>query len=74
MAMISAFLILNLDMLIILRCAPGQSWLSPVERVMSVLQIGLQNTALARDKMPEEMEGNLNFKLIDKVFSISFNI
>jgi hypothetical protein len=39
---------LNLDMIIMARCAPGQSWMNPAERVMSMLNLGLQNCAQER--------------------------
>ena len=55
-ASICLFLELNLDMLILCRCAPGQSWLNPAERVMSILNLGLQNCALEREKGDEHME------------------
>ena len=38
---------LNLDMVILARCAPGNSWVNPAER-MSILNLGLQNCALER--------------------------
>ena len=47
-ASICLFLELNLEMMIIARCAPGHSWTNPAERVMSILNIGLQNCALER--------------------------
>jgi len=47
-SLICVFKELNLDMLIAARCAPGHSWTNPAERVMSLLNIGLQNCALER--------------------------
>lgn len=35
-------------MLIHVRCAPGHSWTNPAERIMSILNIGLQNVSLER--------------------------
>lgn len=32
------------------RCASCQSWINPSERVMSILNIGLHNCALSREK------------------------
>ncbi|XP_053407150.1 uncharacterized protein LOC123547869 isoform X1 [Mercenaria mercenaria] len=46
----------DLDMLIAVRCAPGQSYVNPAERVMSVLNFGLQNVATERQQMDEEFE------------------
>lgn len=56
LSLIAVFKILRLDMLIAARTAPGQSWLNPVERVMSLLNIGLQNCATERAACTEEFE------------------
>ena len=37
---------LDLDLFIGARCAPGQSWVNHAERVMSILNIGLQNFSI----------------------------
>ena len=42
--------------MVVMRTAPTQSWANPVERVMSVLNLGLQGVALAREVMDEEYE------------------
>lgn len=47
-ASICIFRELNLDMLILGRCAPGHSYINPAERVMSILNLGVQNVALER--------------------------
>ena len=47
---------LDLDMYIAARCAPGHSWTNPAERVMSLLNIGLQNCALSRQECAEDIE------------------
>ena len=47
---------LNLDLLVAARCAPGQRWTNPAERVMSILNIGLQNCALERAAGDETIE------------------
>ena len=49
----------NFDMLMHLRCAPGQSWINPAERVMSILNLGLQNVSLQREKGSERVEAVL---------------
>lgn len=51
---------LDLDLYVAARCAPGQSWINPAERVMSILNIGLQNCALSREKWSTELEKTLN--------------
>ncbi|XP_052798704.1 uncharacterized protein LOC128230468 isoform X1 [Mya arenaria] len=47
-ASICLFKELDLDLMVLARCAPGNSWVNPAERVMSILNIGLQNCALER--------------------------
>lgn len=58
-ASICIFYELDLDMMILARCAPGHSWINPAERIMSVLNIALQNCALERGKGDEETEMKL---------------
>lgn len=55
-SLITLFLKLDLDFLCAGRTAPYHSWKNPVERVMSVLNLGLQCIALARAEMPTEYE------------------
>lgn len=47
---------MNLDMLIHVRCAPGHSWTNPAERIMSILNIDLQNVSLERKEAGREIE------------------
>lgn len=54
---IATFMVLNLDMLVATRCAPGQSWTNTAERVMPLLNIALQNVATEREKCSDEVEG-----------------
>ena len=49
----------NFDMVIHLRCAPGQSWINPAERIMSILNLGLQNVSLERKQGEEAIETKL---------------
>ena len=56
LALIALFRKLDLDYLCAARTAPYHSYRNPVERMMSILNLGLQAVALAREKMPEEME------------------
>ena len=49
---------LNLDLLVHARCAPGHSYTNPAERVMCVLNLGLQNCSLERVQGDEESESN----------------
>ena len=51
LGLLSLFLELDLDTMVVMRTAPTQSWGNPVERVMSVLNLGLQGVALARDEL-----------------------
>lgn len=55
-ATICLFKELNFDMIILGRCAPGHSYINPAERIMSILNIGLQNVALAREASTDENE------------------
>jgi hypothetical protein len=56
LGLLALFLELDLDTMVVMRTAPTQSWSNPVERVMSVLNLGLQGVALAREEMVEEYE------------------
>lgn len=55
-SLICLFLSLNLDMLVAARTAPQNSYRNPVERIMSVLNLGLQSIGLMRLEMSEEFE------------------
>ena len=45
-----------MNTMVVMRTAPTQSWANPVERVMSVLNIGLQGVALAREEMVKDYD------------------
>ena len=45
-ASICVFKELGLDMYILARCDPGHSWINPAERIMLILNLGLQNVSL----------------------------
>lgn len=47
---------LNLDCLVACRTAPNHSWKNPVERIMSILNLGLQCVGLMRAKMSDDFE------------------
>ena len=55
-AAICIFKELDLDFYVAAPCAPGHSWTNPAERVMPVMNIGLQNVALSREKMADDKE------------------
>ena len=61
-SLLCLFLRLNLDMLIAVRTAPGNSWTNLAERVMPVLNLALQNVALERSRMSPQMESLLKSK------------
>ena len=65
-SLLCIFIERNLDMLIAVRTCPYQSWQNIAERVMSTLNLGLQNVALCRKEMPEEFE-----KLISNKFTLA---
>ena len=56
LALIALYRKLDLDYLCAVRTAPYHSYRNPVERIMSILNLGLQAVALAQKKMPDEME------------------
>ena len=56
LSLIALFLNLNLDFLVACRTAPNHSWKNPVERIMSLLNIGLQCVGLMRAQMSVEFE------------------
>lgn len=49
-SMISLFLSHDLDCLILARNAPGHSWRNPAERIMSLLNLGLQTVGVMRQE------------------------
>ncbi len=55
-ASISIFKELNLDMYILARCASGHSWINPAERIMSLLNLALQNVSLEHQQSSEATE------------------
>ena len=58
-ALLLLFRKLNLDYLVAARTCPMQSWKNPVERCMSLLNIGLQSIGLMRAEMSPEDEARL---------------
>ncbi|XP_019860109.1 PREDICTED: uncharacterized protein LOC109588370 [Amphimedon queenslandica] len=56
LSLICLFIKLDLDYLCACRTAPYHSWRNPVERIMSILNLGLQCVGLAREQMTEEFE------------------
>ena len=58
-SLISLFSQLDFDMPVALRSCPTQSWVSPAERVMSILCLALQNCALERTKMADTFEAKI---------------
>ena len=59
LSLISVFLSLDLDYLCAVRTAPAQSWKNPVERIMSILNLGLQSVGLMREQGSEQAEQSL---------------
>ncbi|PKK57493.1 hypothetical protein RhiirC2_825681, partial [Rhizophagus irregularis] len=60
LSLIAMFIALDLDYLVAVRTPPGHSWKNPVERIMSILNLGMQCVGLMRQKMSEEMEKLIN--------------
>ena len=60
LAWVALFRKLNLDMLVAVRTAPGQSFINPVERIMSLLNVALYGMALKRTRMEDSYEGAIS--------------
>ena len=56
LSLICLFKKMDLDYLCAMRTAPYQSYRNPVERIMAIVNLGLQAIAIARAEMPKEME------------------
>jgi hypothetical protein len=56
LTLIAMFVMLDLDYLVAIRTPPGHSWKNPVERIMSILNLGMQCVGLMRQEMNAEME------------------
>ena len=56
MALLAFFIYMGLDTMVVGRTAPQQSWGNEAERVMSVLNLGLQGCALSRTLMDAAFE------------------
>ena len=56
MALISLFLAMDKDMVLAVRTPLYHSWKDPAERIMSILNLGLQGIGLVRNEMKEEIE------------------
>ena len=55
-SLIALYLHHDLDYICVARTAPCHSWRNPVERVMSLLNLGLQCVGLMRREMPAQYE------------------
>ena len=60
LSLIALFLQLDLDVLIAARTAPCHSWANPVERVMSIVNLGLQCVGMMRQKQSVGFEANIS--------------
>ena len=56
LSLIALFLNLNLDLLVVGRTAPHHSWRNPVERIMSVINLGLQCVGMMRKEGSTDFE------------------
>lgn len=56
---ICAFRWLNLDFLVAVQTAPNNSWINPCERLMSILNLGLQCVSTTREKASDSIEATL---------------
>lgn len=46
----------DLDMLVLARTPPGNSWKNPAERIMSLLNLGLQSVGVMRTRAEDDQE------------------
>lgn len=69
-SLICLFVALDLDMLVAVRTAPQMSWINLAERIMSQLNLALQNVALAREEMPEQFEKRM--KTLSSINQVCF--
>jgi hypothetical protein len=58
-ARLAYFILSRCDTLIVGRTTPTKSWTNPGERVMSVLNLAMQNCALGRELMDEDFEKHM---------------
>ena len=56
LGLIALYLKLDQDLLCTAITAPCHSWRNPAERVMAIVNLGLQCVGQMREKMPEEFE------------------
>jgi hypothetical protein len=57
LGLLALFLDLDLDtIMVVMRTTPTHSWANPLERVMSVFNLGLQGAVLARCEMETDYE------------------
>ena len=73
LSLICLFLKQDLDYLCAGRTAPHHSWRNPVERIMSILNLGLQCVGLARALMPDELLQNATHYLSYESISLGKN-
>lgn len=52
-ALVALFLRINFDMLIAIQTRLNQSWTNPAERIMLILNLGLQKVPLERQEMDD---------------------
>ncbi len=60
LSLIALFLKMDFDVLIAGRTAPSHSWANPVERIMSIVNLGLQSIGIMRSQMDDSLEKNFN--------------
>lgn len=56
LSLVALYLNLDLDFLIACRTAPNHSWKNPVERLMSIINLGFQSVGVMRSKLSDEFK------------------
>lgn len=70
LSIIALFLEMDLDCVIALRTAPSNSWANPVERIMSIVNMGLQGVGVMRRKGNEDFEKTIGESTVFNVYKI----
>jgi hypothetical protein len=61
LSLIALFRRMNLDLLVVGRTAPCNSWKNPVERIMSIVNLGLQSVGIMRREGSENFERAIKY-------------
>ena len=60
LSLIALYLNSDLDFLIACRTVPNHSWRNPVEKIMSIINLGFQSVGMMRSKGLEDFEASIH--------------